>query len=303
MQTWLDAYLDYMTTVRRVSPHTVKSYTEDLVHFCGFLETRDRRGWGEVTVLDVRRYLADLMQAGAARATVARRLSSVRGFFGFLRTRRVRDDDPTVGLRAPKMGERLPHYLEEDEMTDLLQAPDTATPLGLRDRAMLETLYASGLRVAELVALTVADLQQADPTAGLYALRVTGKGRKQRVVVLGEEAVAALHAYLAGARPALLAKRDTPDDGALFLNRLGTRLTDRSVARMLHKHVMSTCARRGISPHALRHTFATHLVNHGADLRSVQQLLGHVSLATTEVYTHVSARRLREVYQQAHPRA
>jgi site-specific recombinase XerD len=159
------------------------------------------------------------------------------------------------------------------------------------------------MRVSELTALNLDALQAGDPTAGLLALRVLGKGRKQRVILLGEEAVAALQAYLDGGRPALRAKREGPDDGALFLNRSGTRLTDRSVARMLHKYVMLACARHGISPHALRHTFATHLLNHGADLRTVQQLLGHVSLATTEVYTHVSARRLREVYAQAHPRA
>jgi integrase/recombinase XerC len=208
-----------------------------------------------------------------------------------------------VGLRAPKPPERLPHYLEEDELRALLQAPDVSTPRGLRDRAIMETLYASGLRVAELVALNVHDLAQADTTAGLAALRVIGKGHKERMVVLGEEAMAALHAYLAGGRPTLRAGAHAPDDDALFLNRGGTRLTDRSVARLLHKYVMLTCARHGISPHALRHTFATHLLNHGADLRTVQQLLGHVSLATTEIYTHVSARRLREVYEQAHPRA
>jgi integrase/recombinase XerC len=199
--------------------------------------------------------------------------------------------------------ERLPHYLEEDEMRALLQAPDVTTPLGLRDRAILETLYASGMRVSELVSLNLTDLERGDAGGGLLALRVTGKGRKQRVVVLGESAIAAVQAYLTGGRPALRNQAKAPDDGALFLNRLGTRLTDRSVARMLHKYVMLTSARRGISPHALRHTFATHLLNHGADLRSVQQLLGHVSLATTEIYTHVSARRLREVYEQAHPRA
>ena len=303
MQAWLDTYLEYLTSVRRASPHTVKGYTEDLVQFVRFLEGRDRTDWLAVTTLDIRRYLADLMGSGTARASVARKLSALRAFFGFLRTRRLREDDPTTGLRAPKLPERLPHYLEEDEMTDLLHAPDLATAQGLRDRALLETLYASGMRVSELVSLNLADLNQADTSGGLAALRVTGKGRKQRIVVLGEEAVAALQAYLAGGRPALRANAKTPDGDALFLNRSGTRLTDRSVARMLHKYVMLTCARRGISPHALRHTFATHLLNHGADLRTVQQLLGHVSLATTEVYTHVSARRLREVYEQAHPRA
>lgn len=256
-----------------------------------------------MTTLDVRRFLSELMAAGAARATVARKLSSTRGLFSFLQARRLREDDPTLGLRAPRLPERLPHYLEEDELGDLLRAPDTGTAQGLRDRAILEALYASGMRVSELTSLTVADLARADATAGLATLRVVGKGRKERVVLLGEEAVAAVEAYLAGGRPALQAQAKVPDDGALFLNRGGTRLTARSVARLLHKYVMLTCARRGISPHALRHTFATHLVSRGADLRTVQQLLGHVSLATTEVYTHVSSQRLRDVYAKAHPRA
>ncbi len=303
LHAWLDAYLDYLTTIQRASPHTVKGYTEDLVQFTRFAVARGRDSWTAMTALDIRRYLAELMGGGAARASVARKLSALRGFFAFLTARRLREDNPMVGLRAPKLAERLPHYLEEDEMSELLRAPETETPLGARDRAILEVLYATGMRVSELVGLNVLDLARADPTAGLAALRVVGKGRKERVVLLGEEAVTAVQVYLAGGRPALLARRQGDDDGALFLNRTGTRLTDRSVARLLHKYVMRTCARRGISPHALRHTFATHLVNHGADLRTVQQLLGHVSLATTEVYTHVSARRLRDVYEKAHPRA
>ncbi len=303
MHEHLDAYLEYLTAVQRASAHTVKAYTEDLLQFLDFMTRRERTAWGQVTVLDVRRFLAERMEAGAARATVSRKLSALRGLFGFLTARGLRADDPTVGIRAPKLPERLPHYLEEDEMADLLRAPDAGTPLGLRDRALLEVLYASGMRVSELVSLSLHDLAQADPTGGLAALRVTGKGRKQRVVLLGEQAVEALQTYLTGGRPTLRANAEGDDDGALFLNRGGTRLTARSVARMLHKYVMLTCARHGISPHALRHTFATHLVNNGADLRTVQQLLGHVSLATTEVYTHVSARRLREVYAQAHPRA
>jgi integrase/recombinase XerC len=304
MHTWLDSYLEYLTAVRRVSAHTCKGYTEDLVQFMRFVEQRERAEWGAVTALDVRRYLAELMEQGSARTSVARKLSALRGFFAFLKSRRLREDDPTVGLRAPKLPERLPHYLEEDDMLALLLAPDLTTPQGLRDRAMLETLYASGMRVSELVNLDQRDLARADESAGLLALRVLGKGQKERVVVLGEEAVAALQAYLTGGRPALRARAKTlVDDTPLFLNRGGTRLSDRGVARMLHKYVMLTCARHGISPHALRHTFATHLLNHGADLRTVQQLLGHVSLASTEIYTHVSARRLREVYEQAHPRA
>ncbi|MHB9132063.1 MAG: tyrosine recombinase XerC [Armatimonadota bacterium] len=303
MQQWLDAYLEYLTSVNRASAHTLKAYTEDLVQFSEYAAKHGCTDWTQVTTTLIRRYLAEMMGAGMARASVGRKLSALRGIFSFLTRRGLREDNPTVGLRAPRLPARLPHYLEEDEMVDLLHAPDTGTPRGLRDRAMLETLYAGGMRVSELTSLNVRDLEQADVVAGLAALRVTGKGRKQRVIMLGEEAVAALQDYLNGGRPALLAKAKEPDSGALFLNREGTRLTERSVARMLHKYVMLTCARHGISPHALRHTFATHLLNNGADLRTVQQLLGHVSLATTEVYTHVSTRRLREVYEQAHPRA
>jgi len=303
LQSWLDNYLAYLDSVQRASPHTVKSYTEDLVQFVTFAEGRGRTCWTQVTVADIRRYLAELMGGGIARASVARKLSSLRSLFKFLNARRLREDNPTIGLRAPKMPERLPHYLEEDEMTDLLQAPDCTTALGLRDRAILEMLYASGMRVSELAGLTRADFARADQAGGLSALRVVGKGHKERVLILGEAAVDAVQAYLSGGRPALRANGKNADADALFLNRTGTRLSERSVARMLHKYVMLTCARRGISPHALRHTFATHLLNHGADLRTVQQLLGHVSLATTEVYTHVSASRLRQVYEQAHPRA
>ena len=303
MQAWLDAYLEYLASIQRASPHTVKGYTEDLIQFVSFAEGCGRASWTAVTVLDIRRYLAMLMDAGLARASVARKLSSLRGLFSFLNARRLREDNPMVGLRAPRLPERLPHYLEEDEMRELLRAPDETTPRGLRDRALLEVLYASGMRVSELVALNLLDTNRADTTAGMLALRVVGKGRKERVVLLGEVAVDALQSYLERGRPALLANAEGPDGGAIFLNRSGTRLSARSVARMLHKYIMLTCARHGISPHALRHTFATHLLNHGADLRTVQQLLGHVSLATTEIYTHVSAQRLREVYARAHPRA
>ena len=303
LHSWLDHYLAYLDSVQRASPHTVKSYTEDLVQFVTFATQRGRTCWTQVTVADIRRYLAELMGGGMARPSVARKLSSLRGLFTFLCARRLREDNPTIGLRAPKLPERLPHYLEEDEMTDLLHAPDCATPLGRRDRAILEVLYASGMRVAELCGLDPRHAGARQQAGGLTALRVVGKGRKERVVMLGEAAGDALREYLAAGRPALRAQGRGAEGDALFVNRSGTRLSERSVARMLHKYVMLTCARRGISPHALRHTFATHLLNHGADLRTVQQLLGHVSLATTEVYTHVSARRLRQVYEQAHPRA
>jgi integrase/recombinase XerC len=302
MQQELDAYLDYLTTVEHVSPNTVKAYTEDLVAFLATLAAAGRTGWAAVTPLDVRRYLAGLMAQALARTSVARKLSAIRGLFKYLQARAVRPDDPTLGIRAPKPPERLPHYLEEDEARALVEAPDPSTPAGIRDRAILETLYATGMRVSELEALSLPDLQTGDLAAGLLALKITGKGRKQRVILVGAAAQRAIQDYLAGGRPALAAHA-APASSALFLNRSGTRLTGRSVARIVHKYVMLTSARRGISPHALRHTFATHLLNHGADLRSVQQLLGHASLATTEIYTHVSTQRLHEIYTQAHPRA
>jgi integrase/recombinase XerC len=245
----------------------------------------------------LRRFLAHLHAKDYARTSIARKLSSLRALYRFLRGSGTAREDPTVGISSPRQRRRLPRFLFESDIEKLLSAPDSNTPLGLRDRAILETLYATGVRVSELVSLTVSQCERSSE------LRITGKGDRERIVMLGRPARAAIDTYLAEGRPHLLARGEGDDHGRLFLNHRGGPLTDRSVRRVVHRHILQACAQHDIGPHALRHTFATHLLEAGADLRAVQELLGHASLSTTQIYTHVTRRRLREVYDQAHPRA
>jgi integrase/recombinase XerC len=299
--TQTQAFLDHLRITRHASPLTLKSYGEDLTQFIEFLLAADVASAASVDSALVRRYLATLREREYQRTTIARKLSTLRSFFAYLRRQAPPGPDwrdPTVGITAPKREKSLPHFLYPEEMVALLESPDTNTPLGQRDRAMLEVLYATGLRVSELVSLNVNDIPRNEFEVG--ELRVIGKRNKERVVLLGSRALAALRDYLTHGRPELL--RDH-NEIALLLNRGGTRLTDRSVRRAVRKHILNTCARSKIGPHALRHTFATHMLDAGADLRSVQELLGHESLATTQIYTHVTRRRLKEVYDQSHPRA
>ena len=286
--------------MRGVSPATLRAYADDLRQCASFLRERGlAQEWREARSTHLRRYLAQLHADSYARASIARKLSAIRALYRHLAARNEITTDPTTGLTAPRATQKLPHFLYPSDMEKLLAAPDTGTPAGLRDRALLETLYATGLRVAELVSLTAPQVE------GAAELRVVGKGRKERLVLLGGPAQAALAQYVAEGRPHLYAKR--PEQGkehdALFLNTRGGPLTDRSARRVVHKHLLAACAQHGIGPHALRHSFATHLLENGADLRAVQELLGHASLTTTQIYTHVTRRRLREVYDQAHPRA
>jgi integrase/recombinase XerC len=230
---------------------------------------------------------------------MARKYSSLRSLYHYLLARALVTGDPTVGLRAPRQPRKLPRFLYPQDIARLLAAPDLSTPAGLRDRALLETLYATGLRVSELVSLTTAQV------AGVDELRVLGKGSKERVALLGRPAQQSIARYLREGRPLLYSKRpaQAEEHEHLFVNARGGPLTDRSARRIVHRHVLAACAQHDISPHTLRHTFATHLLEAGADLRTVQELLGHVSLTTTQIYTHLTRRRLREVYDQAHPRA
>lgn len=295
MDDAIDAYLEHLRTVRQASAHTLAGYANDLRQIRRFLSERaDVTDWNQVTPHHLRRYLVALSEKSYSRASLARKLSSLRSFFRYLRRRGGLEQDPTVGLITPRIGRRLPVFLYLEEMERLLAAPAADTPIGRRDRALLETLYATGLRVSELVSLDVDQVTDTDE------IRVVGKGRKERLVFLGNAAQAALREYLSRGRIALAAPREEP---ALFLNRQGARLTDRSVRRLVHKYALAACARHGLSPHSLRHSFASHLLEAGADLRTIQELLGHASLATTQIYTHVSPGRLQEVYRQAHPRA
>lgn len=290
-----------MNGIRRASPLTVKAYAEDLEQFALWAA---KAGIAPLsaTTNDLRAYLADRTeQDKLARASVARKAATLRSFFRFLARRGIVPASPAANLVTPKRERGLPKFLNEDAVGALLSAPDTTEPGGARDRAILETLYASGVRVAELAALDVNDfaIEAGDLEEGVLRIR-RGKGGKERIALLGAAAVVALRFYLSTGRPALLAQKT---NAALFLNRFGTRLTDRSVRRVFDKYCESVAASHKITPHTLRHTFATHLLDHGADLRVVQELLGHSDLASTQVYTHVSGARLKDAYEKAHPRA
>ncbi|HEY8505348.1 MAG TPA: tyrosine recombinase XerC, partial [Gemmataceae bacterium] len=284
---------------RNASAHTVKSYREDLTQALAFF--RERLGGGSpppqrLSARLLRAYVAWLHEQGYARSTVARRLAAVRAWCRFLCREGVLSANPADGLRGPRLRRKLPHFLTAAEVERLLAAPRADTPLGARDRAILETLYSAGLRVGELCRL---DLKDTDPDEGVLTVR--GKGRRERLALLGTAARAAVRDWLRH-RPGVLGER-ARDAGAVFLNRRGGRLTPRSVGRLLAKYLALAGLDPRTSPHTLRHSFATHLLDAGADIRGVQELLGHRNLTTTQIYTHVTTQRLQESYRKAHPRA
>jgi integrase/recombinase XerC len=299
MEQTLAEYLRHLALEKNASAHTVKSYREDLNQAAEYF--RGQLGGGDpapsrVNTRLVRSYLAWLHEQGYAKATVARRIAAVRSWFRFLCRQGTLNANPADGLRGPRQDKKLPHFMSEEDMTRLLEAPEGATPLGLRDRAILETLYSAGVRVSELVGL---DIDSLDFDAGIVMVR--GKGRKERLALLGAKALKAIKAWLE-ARDVLLGGRAARAP-AVFLNKNGTRLTTRSVGRMVEKYLAHAGLDPRSSPHTLRHSFATHLLDRGADIRSVQELLGHASLGTTQIYTHVTTHRLRDSYHKAHPRA
>jgi integrase/recombinase XerC len=250
----------------------------------------------EITSLDLRGYVAALHEAGYAKTSVARRLASLRSFFRFAQREGLADANPAKPLRNPRPDRKLPHFLSTQEIGQLLAAPPAANPMGLRDRAILETMYSAGLRVSELVGINAGDLDADD---GL--VRIRGKGRRERLAPLGSFALEAIDGWVKVRR--VSSKEPQGPAAPLFVSRLGRRITTRSVARMLEKYLKLTGLDLRTTPHTLRHSFATHLLDRGADIRSVQELLGHKSLVTTQIYTHVSTAGLKEVYEKAHPRA
>ncbi len=286
----VEAFASYLRSERHASPHTLRAYLGDVRQFLG---TAGADGLPAVRAGTIRHWLRTL-DGTAERTTIARRLASVRGFFRFLARSKRLPTDPTVGIGAPKTKRTLPVHLSLDEVDRLLVTPRADTLLGLRDRAMFEVLYSAGLRVAELVGL---DWAHVDGEAGM--VRVVGKGRKERVVPVGRPALRALEVYRTGC---IAVGRDATR-GPVFRNARGGRLTTRSVARLMERHGRTSGAPTKASPHALRHTFATHLLGGGADLRAIQEMLGHSSLSTTQRYTHVDLRRLTDAYDRAHPRA
>ncbi len=316
MQAELRAFLDYLRFNRNASAHTVDAYDGDISQFLAFLAhergvAAEALGPGDFDLAAVRGFMADMHRHGQARASVARRLSALRAFGRYLRREGHVATDPAALAVGPKREQKVPPHLSVEEMARLLEVPDVTTPLGRRDRAMLELLYASGLRLSELVGLDVEDIN-----LGGRIVRVMGKGGKERQVPFNSSAQSALRAWLrdrsslrepllgrqaASAAPARTRRADAREP--LFVNARGTRLTGRSVQRIVARAVAACSMRFGISPHALRHSFATHLLEHGADLRAIQELLGHVQLSTTQRYTHVNVAQLLDVYRRAHPRA
>ncbi len=295
MSGLIDDFLHRLAVEKGYSENTVRAYARDLVELADFMEGR-RRPLTAATVQDVRAFLAAQQGRGLARSTIARRSASVRSFYRFLAREGVLESNPMSALRAPRREQKLPVFMTVEEVEKLLDQPDTSTWIGCRDVAVLETLYGGGLRVGELVGL---DYDDVDLGSGL--VRVEGKGKKERVVPVGRCAARAVGRYLACTGEGVPERRDPR---ALFVNATeGTRLSARSVRRIVDRHVAAAGLNPRVSPHALRHSFATHMVTNGADLRAVQELLGHENLSTTQVYTHLTHEHLKRVYETAHPRA
>ena len=291
MKEEIEQFCRYLENERNVSVHTLSAYRGDLAQFSAFLAGQEGQGAAQaVDHLTIRRYLA-LLHKGHSKSSIGRKLSAIRALFRYLLREGRLDKNPAELVATPKKEQRLPFHLNIDQVTALVSAPTGGSGLPLRDRAVLETLYSCGIRVSELTGMNVGDL---DLDAGLA--RVMGKGGKERIVPVGSFARQTLTAYLE--------QRGNPGGGApLILNARGGRLTRRSVGRMVDAHMLLIASMRKVSPHTLRHTFATHLLEGGADLRAIQELLGHASLSTTQKYTHVSIDRLMEVYDKAHPKA
>ena len=293
-----ERFLTYLEVEKNCSQHTIESYQKDLAAFAEFMLRRNKQNffWQQTGPLDVRGYLAELNEKQYARRTIARRISALRSFFKYLVREAVIEYSPLTKVRTPKLEKKLPAFLDEIEINELLAMPDKSKVLGVRDQAVLEMLYATGCRVSELVGLT---LERVDLSNRFVLL--LGKGNKERVMPVGHTCCAALSTYYRVRQQLMLQYQQKHD--FIFVNNRGGRLTDRSVRRILEKYINMLAIHNNVSPHTRRHSFATHLLEHGADLRSVQELLGHANLSTTQIYTHVSNEHVTNVYKKNHPRA
>jgi len=301
MQEVFNKYIQYLELEQNASPYTIRNYITDV---CGsknikglfaFLKEKGINSLGDVDRTVLRDYMAYLMEQGVVKASIARRLSAIRSFYRYLVREGILPASPVERTSSPKLDKRLPSFLTLGEVERLLNAPDPSTPQGQRDRALLELLYASGLRVSELVNLDLGEIN-----LDTNEIRVWGKGSKERMVLMGKPASEALHNYLEQGRPKLLGEKKT---SALFINRYGQRIPERRVQKMLEDYAKKAGIEKRVHPHILRHTFATHLLDGGADLRVVQELLGHAQLSSTQIYTHVTKSQARKVYLSAHPMA
>ena len=306
MEKLIEQFLEHLRYERNVSAHTLRNYQSDLEQFLDFLappdKTTKQRKLPPVSQIDhltIREWLATLHSAQKKKASIARKLAALRTFFQFLVREGLLELNPAKLVSTPKLEKKLPVHLTIEEAIRFIESPDPETDLGKRDRAMLELMYATGVRVAELTTLNLADVDFRN-----QLIRVTGKRRKQRIVPFGDPAGEAIRSYLSVRDKFLFnAPISKREEEALFLNYQGTRITTRSVGRMVEKYIRLCAGMHNISPHALRHSFATHLLDSGADLRDIQELLGHARLSTTQIYTHVSMEKLIEVYDKAHPKA
>lgn len=296
MREAIEAFLQFLELERGYSGNTLAAYRNDLEQFLQAMEEEGIRAWEQVTQDVIIDYIMALREREYASSTVARKIAALKSFFHFLAAEEIVSDDPTLNLDSPKVKKRLPVTLSYEEVERLLHAPQGSTPKAIRDKALLELLYATGMRVTELVSLNLEDINLASAT-----VRVTqGKGGKERIIPIHSRAVEALREYLAKARRMLL---KSPEERALFLNHRGERLTRQGLWLIIKQYVREAGIKTEVTPHTLRHSFATHLLNGKADLRHVQELLGHANISTTQIYTHISSERLREIYDESHPRA
>ncbi len=296
MDRYIDKFINYLKIERDVSHNTIRNYSSDLKSFADFADKKDVK---MIRYFDLRKYLAHLKTSNYSKRTIARKLSTLRSFFKFLQQDGYIKDNPANIISTPKLDKTLPSFLSEKEMEELLDVP-TETVLDFRDKAVLETLYSTGARVEELVNIKLDDI---DFIGGV--VKVKGKGAKERLVPIGDKALSSIRRYLKeqSAKNLSNLKQRVSNRGFLFLNKNGYKITSRSIRRIVDKNIIRISRKRNISPHSIRHSFATHMLNHGANLRIVQELLGHKNLSTTQIYTHISTSKLKSEYNKAHPRA
>ncbi|MCR4319204.1 MAG: tyrosine recombinase XerC [Candidatus Brocadiaceae bacterium] len=298
MLDYINKYLAHIEHDRNFSSQTLRAYRNDLQQYLSFLNAERCSSFGSVTRLLLRKFLAFQKKQDYSKTTIARKFVSIRSFYKFLCREGILEFNPVESIRTPKLNRNLPEFMSINETETLLNIPDLNTLLGIRDSAIMETLYSTGMRVSELAGIDVSDV---DFSGGV--VKVKGKGKKERLLPIGNHALNAIQAYMDKRNSDSSLRVLGRNNKALFLNNRGGRLTERSVARMLEKYVKKAGMNTRISPHTFRHSFATHLLDRGADLRSVQELLGHANLSTTQIYTHITTERLKEVYNKAHPRA
>jgi integrase/recombinase XerC len=298
METIVRGYLEYLEGERNYSAHTILSYETDLSSFVQFLHQEGINSFDTVHKESLRAFISSLIDKGFSQRSIARKVASMRSFFKYLRRQKIINGNPALVLITPKIGKRLPSFLDEESVHQLIESPDQSTTNGKRDRAILELFYSTGMRLSELIGLNICDLKKEE---GL--IKIKGKGRKERIVPVGRKAMDAVDKYLQDENELRLKGHVQSGDHPLFVMKEGRRMYPQAVGRMVKKYIGMVSEVEKKSPHILRHSFATHMLNHGADMRAVKELLGHESLSTTQVYTHVSSARMKKVYEDAHPKA